>query len=187
MVVFHKTWIISDILFSPVSYHRILNCFLKLLLFRSVIIIHICYLAIFKKNVILILLFSVTPPNQVNAHLLNFAVRKIKHSSKYQNICANETSGNSWQRIVDCVGNVMLHAQKPDFVFRGNGQVHLNRRGCQFSRLLAAEVCVVMLDTQCSEVVWRLLATHSIRQFPLHFPSRVSPCSITFELDSTTC
>ena len=46
--------------------------------------------------------------------------------------------------------------------------------GRQFSRLLAAEVCasaVVMLDTPCSEVVWRALATHYIRQFPLHFPS----------------
>jgi len=53
----------------------------------------------------------------------------------------------------------------------------------QFSRLLAAEVCasvVVMLDTPCSEVVWRVLATHCIRQFPLHFPSRASTCAITF-------
>ena len=49
-------------------------------------------------------------------------------------------------------------------------------RGRQFSRLLAAEVCassVVMLDTPCSEVVWRVLATHSIRQFP---PSLPQPC-----------
>jgi len=30
---------------------------------------------------------------------------------------------------VDCVWNVMAHEQKPDFVFRRNGQVHLNRRG----------------------------------------------------------
>jgi len=61
--------------------------------------------------------------------------------------------------------------------------------GRQFSRLLAAEVCasaVVMLDTPCSEVVWRVLATHSIRQFSLHFPSRALPCAITFQLDSTT-
>jgi len=60
--------------------------------------------------------------------------------------------------------------------------------GRQFSRLLAAEVCtwaVVMLDIPCSEVVWRVLATHSIRQFPLHFPSRASPCVIAFQLDST--
>ena len=59
----------------------------------------------------------------------------------------------------------------------------------QFSRLLAAEVCasaVVMLHTPCSEVVWRVLATHCIRQFPLHFPSRASPCAITFQLQCTT-
>ena len=82
----------------------------------------------------------------------------------------------------------MAHAQKPDFVFRRNGRVHLNRRGRQFSPLLAAEVCVsavVMLDTPCSDVVWRVLATHSIRQFPLCFPSRASPCAITFQLEFT--
>jgi hypothetical protein len=96
----------------------------------------------------------------------------------------------SKQRIsaVDCVWNVMARTQKPDFVFRRKGRVHLNRQGHQFSRLLAAEVCasaVVMLDTPCSEVVWRVLATHSIRQFSVHFPSRASPCAITFQLDST--
>ena len=67
--------------------------------------------------------------------------------------------------------------------------VYLNRRGRQFSRLLAAEVCasaVVMLDIPRSEVVWRVMATHCIRQFPLHFPSRGSRCAITFQLDSTT-
>jgi hypothetical protein len=88
---------------------------------------------------------------------------------------------------LDCVWYVMAHAQKPDFVFRRNGRVHLNRRGRQFSRLLAAAVCasaVVMLDTPCSEVVWRVLATHSIRRFTLHFPSCASPCAITFQLDS---
>ena len=61
--------------------------------------------------------------------------------------------------------------------------------GRQFSRLLAVEVCasaVVMQDTPCSEAVWRVLATQSIRQFPFHFPSRASPCAITFQLDSTT-
>jgi len=91
--------------------------------------------------------------------------------------------------LVDCIWNVMAHAQKPVFVFRRNGRVHLNRRGRQFSRLLAAEVCasaVLMLDTPCSEVMWRVLVTHSIRQFPLHFPSRASPRVITFQLDSNT-
>jgi hypothetical protein len=31
------------------------------------------------------------------------------------------------------------------------------------------------------------MATHSIRQFPLHLPSRASSCAITFQLDSTQC
>ena len=67
----------------------------------------------------------------------------------------------------------MAHAQKPDLVFQRNGRVHLNQRGCQFSRLLAAEVCasaavmVVMLDTAWSEVQCKTTG------YPLH--SHVSP------------
>jgi hypothetical protein len=56
-------------------------------------------------------------------------------------------------------------------------------------QLLAAKVCasvIVLLDTSSSEVVWRVLATHSIRQFPLHFPSRASLCSITFQTQSNS-
>ena len=82
----------------------------------------------------------------------------------------------------------MAHAQKPDSVFLRKGWVHLKRQWRQFSRVLAAEVCasaVVMLDTPCSELVWRVLATHSIRQFPPYFPSCAAPCAITFLLDST--
>jgi len=89
--------------------------------------------------------------------------------------------------MLDPVWNVMAHGQKPDFVFRRKRRVYLNRRGRQFSRLLAADVwasAVVLLDTPCSEVVWRVLATHPIRQFPLHFPSSGSPFAITFQLDS---
>jgi len=93
------------------------------------------------------------------------------------------------EQLVDCIWNVMAHAQKPDFVFWRNGWVHLNRQERQFIRLLAAKVCasavvmVVMLDTLCSEIVWRVMATHTIRQFLLHFSSRASPCAITFQLD----
>jgi len=67
----------------------------------------------------------------------------------------------------------MAHAQKQDFDFRRKGRVHLNRRERQFSRIMAAEVCasaVVMLDTPCSEVVWRVLAINSIRQISPSFP-----------------
>jgi len=97
----------------------------------------------------------------------------------------NRTNG---EPVIKHVWNVMAHAQEPDFIFHRNGRVHLNRRGRQLSRLLAAEVCasaVVMLDTPCSEVVWRVLATHCIRQFPLHFPSSASPCAIRFQLRFT--
>ena len=78
--------------------------------------------------------------------------------------------------VVDCVWNVMAHTQKSHISsLQSNERVHLNRPGRQFCRLLAAEVCasaVVMLDTAFSEVVWRLQATDSFRQFsPLHFPS----------------
>ena len=69
---------------------------------------------------------------------------------------------------VDCVWNVMAHAQKPHFFFPRNGRVHLSRRGRQFSRLLAAEVCasaVVMLDTSRSEVVWEYWLPTPIASF----------------------
>ena len=39
---------------------------------------------------------------------------------------------HGWRRLhilVKSSRNVMAHAQKPDFIFRRNGRVHLNRRG----------------------------------------------------------
>jgi hypothetical protein len=60
---------------------------------------------------------------------------------------------------VELVRNLMAHTQKPHFVFRLNGWVHLNWRGIQFSRLVAAEMsasALVMLDTPCCEVVYWL-------------------------------
>ena len=50
--------------------------------------------------------------------------------------CNSRLFDRSWRNVncvrtpeVDCVWNVMAHAQKPDFVFRRNGRVHLNRLG----------------------------------------------------------
>jgi len=37
----------------------------------------------------------------------------------------------------------------------------------------------------CSAVMWRLVATHPIRQFPHQFSSRASPCTITFQTPSS--
>ena len=90
---------------------------------------------------------------------------------------------------VDWGWNVMAHKKNIHFVFVAKWTSPFKSAGGrQFSRLLAAEVCasaVVMPDTVCSEVVWRVLATHCSQQFPFHFPSRASPCAITFQLDST--
>jgi hypothetical protein len=45
--------------------------------------------------------------------------------------------------LVDCVRNVMSHAQKPDFVFRRNGRVHLNRRGASVQSTIGSRgVCI---------------------------------------------
>jgi len=69
--------------------------------------------------------------------------------------------------------NVMAHTQKPDLVFQGNGRVHLYRRRCQFSRLLAAEVCasaVVMLDRRCSHTVHECWLPTPFASFPFTSP-----------------
>ena len=61
----------------------------------------------------------------------------------------------------------------PDFVFCRHGRVHLNRRGRQFSRLLAAEVCasaLVMLDTPRSEVVTEYWLPTPFASFPFTSP-----------------
>jgi len=69
----------------------------------------------------------------------------------------------------------MAHAQKADFVSPRNGRVHSNRWGRQFSRLLAAEVCVsawVMLDRPRSEVAWEYWLPTPFASFPFASP----PC-----------
>jgi len=99
--------------------------------------------------------------NHIDILLCSKNITFLRHSVRY---------------VVDCAWKEMVHAQIANFPFRRNRQVHLNRCGRRFSRPLAAEVCasaVVMLDRPCCEIVWRVLATHSIRQFPLHFPT---PC-----------
>ena len=84
----------------------------------------------------------------------------------------------------------MAHAQKPDLVVQRNGRVHLNRRGSQFSRLLAVEECGSAGRPWIDHVPRhsaRVVATLSIRLFPLHFPSHASPCAITFRKACTEC
>ena len=86
----------------------------------------------------------------------------------------------------------MAHAQKPDSGFQRNRRVHLYRRGCQFSRVLAFLECGSG-ENDCSNNGWTVpsqtedrLATHSIRLFTLHFSSRASPCATRFRFHSYT-
>ena len=75
--------------------------------------------------------------------------------------------------------NVQLQGQRVKSAGGGVSSVDCWQPRCAAS-------AVVMLDTPCSEIVWRVLATHCICQFPLHFPSRASPRAYTFQLESTS-
>jgi len=69
------------------------------------------------------------------------------------------------------------------FGLSAKGHVHLNRRRCQFSRLLAAEECasgVVMLDRPCSYTVQEGWLPTPFASFPFTSPTPASPFAIRF-------
>jgi hypothetical protein len=88
----------------------------------------------------------------------------------------------------------MAQAQKPDFVFRRNGRVHLNRRGRQFSRLLAAVVGASALIAGSNAGYTTFRGREKGTVYPLHSPGSPSgppppppvraTCAITFQLES---
>jgi hypothetical protein len=108
-------------------------------------------------------------------------------SSLEEKTASTRTINYHWmigrRRLLDLVRILMAYTQKPHFVFRLNGRVHLIRRGSHFSRLLAAEVCasaLVMLDTPRSEVVWEYWLPTPFASFPFISPPvrhRVPPHS----------
>ena len=74
--------------------------------------------------------------------------------------------------VLEASWNVMAHAQKPDFVFRRNGRVHLYLRWRQFNRLLAAEVCAsALVGSNAGYTMFR--GSEKSTGYPLHSP--VSP------------
>ena len=81
------------------------------------------------------------------------------------------------------------HTQKPHFVFRRNGRVHLNRRGAsvqsttgsQGVRISGSNAGYTMFRGSVKSTGYPLHSPVS----PLHFPSRASPYAITFQLEST--
>jgi hypothetical protein len=85
--------------------------------------------------------------------------------------------------ILDCVWNVMAHGQEPDFVFRLNGRVHLNRwlvggwwSGQSTTGRRAVHISLQGLHCSCKPV----FCSHaSLTGYPLHSivsPSLLLPC-----------
>jgi len=70
---------------------------------------------------------------------------------------------------------VTAQAQKPDFVFRRSGRVHLNRQGASVQSTAGRRGVRISVSnpryTTFRDSV-RVLATHSIRKFPLTSPVR---------------
>jgi hypothetical protein len=72
----------------------------------------------------------------------------------YRQVCIKSYTCSARVSSVACLYEVRLRFKCNDT----RAEVHLNGQGRQFIRILAAEVrasAVVVLDTPCSEVVWR--------------------------------
>ena len=101
-----------------------------------------------------------------------------------------------WSGVqVDCVWNVMAHAQKPDFVFRRNGRVHLNRRGASVQSTTDSRG-VRISGSNAGYTMFR--GTVKSTGYPLHSPASPSlplPCVTVchhvstglYSLDRTLC
>ena len=71
---------------------------------------------------------------------------------------------------VDCVWNVIAHAQKPDFVFRRNGRIHLNRPGTSVQSTTGSRG-VRISGSNAGYIIFR--GSVKSTGYPLHSP--VSP------------
>jgi len=65
--------------------------------------------------------------------------------------------------------------------FKSAGKLVQSTAGSRGVRISVSNAGYAMLRGRV-----RVLATHSIRQFPLHFPSRASPCATRFRTLYTT-
>jgi hypothetical protein len=96
-------------------------------------------------------------------------VTNSMHQLKYNKCCTIRHA----TCYADCVWNVMAHAQKPDFVFRRNGRVHLNRRGASVQSTTGSRAVHISLQglyCSCKPV----FCCHvTLTGYPLH--SLVSP------------
>ena len=80
------------------------------------------------------------------------------------------TNRPSLYMVVDCVWNVIACAQKPDFVFRRNGRVHLNRQGASVQSTTGSRGVHISGSNAGYTVFWGSVKGTG---YPLHSP--VSP------------
>jgi hypothetical protein len=105
-------------------------------------------------------------------------LRESPHGSrKYPNCQSNSlTERLFYSVLLDCVWNVMAHAQKPDFVFRRNGRVYLNRREVSVQST-AGSRGVRISGSNAGYTMFR--GSVKSTGYPLHstvFPSLPLPC-----------
>jgi hypothetical protein len=106
--------------------------------------------------------------NPEPSSLQEVAILTTLSQPSHDSVCYNE---------VDCVWNVMAHAQKPDFVFGRNGRVHLDRRweSIQLTTVRrAAHISLHGLYCSCKPV----FCSHvTLTGYPLnsHFPFTSPP------------
>jgi hypothetical protein len=92
-------------------------------------------------------------------------------------------------RAIDRVRNVMAHTQKPDFVFRRNGRVYLNRQGASVQSTTGSRG-VLISGSNAGYTMFR--GSVKGTEYPLHssvslsLPLPASPCATTFQLHSTS-
>jgi len=109
--------------------------------------------------------------------------------AQHLNHCANAFGAVSPLIIVDYVWNVMAHAHKPDFVFRRNGRVHLNRRWASVQSTIGSRG-VRISGSNAGYTMFR--GSVKGTGYPIHspvspsLPTRASPCATTFQLEYTT-
>ena len=89
---------------------------------------------------------------------------------------------------VDYVWNAMAHAQKPDFVFRRNGRIQLNRRGASVQSTTVSR-CVLISGSNVSNAGYNMFRG-SVKGigYPLHSPVSSSlplPCVTVYHHIST--
>ena len=103
----------------------------------------------------------------------NFVCLFVSHSLDG----SRSEKGAVWSdKQVDCVRNVMTHAQKPDFVFRRNGRVNLNRRGASVQSTIGSRGVRI-----CGSNAGYAMFRGSVKGtgYPLHSPvspSLLLPC-----------